>query len=209
MTTETALPTPSPEVRDAAVVGGTALVAAAVIAGGWWLWRRRGLSSPYYAGPVVPGGTLMSRFGTRTKNGVVGQHDGVDLQARRGTPIRAAGAGVVMGVWQDGGVPGYGNLVILKHGPGEGTLYAHMDTIDPAMRAGAMVYPGQAVGTVGCTDSTASGFPCDGSHLHFEVFRPDPSDDRAFTHFNGGVGGHPARQDPQQWAAERGIRLIG
>lgn len=208
MTTEATLTTPSADLRDVAVVGGTALLAAAVLTGGWWLWRRRGSSSPYYAGPVVPGGTLLSRYGRRTKDGVAGWHDGVDLQARRGTPVRAAGAGVVMGVWRDGEVDGYGNLVIIRHGPGEGTLYSHMDTIDAAMRAGVSVYPGQAVGTVGCTDSTPSGFPCDGSHLHLEVFRPDPSDDRAFTHFTGGVGGHPTRQDPQQWAAERGIRLL-
>jgi murein DD-endopeptidase MepM/ murein hydrolase activator NlpD len=162
--------------------------------------------SRYYRGPVVAsGGSVMSRFGHRTVRGERGYHYGIDLQARRGTPVRAAGAGVVRAVYPDREVDGYGNLVVIQHGDGEGTLYSHLDAIDAAMVVGAAVAAGQQVGTVGCTDSTAEGFPCSGAHLHFEVMTPPAGDERAFAHFTGST---PTRIDPQAWAAERGIALV-
>lgn len=189
--------------------GPTVALAAVVIAVGAYLYRRRGNSGAesYYVGPVVPGGRVLSPYGERTKQGVKAMHNGIDLEAPRGTPIHAVSGGTVMGVYPDGRAAGYGNTVVLKHKDGEGSLYSHMDTIDPAMHVGATVTPGQIVGTVGCTDSEG-GFPCDYSHCHFEIFLPPPGNDRPFTHFSGGYDPNPARADPAAWAFERGIRLV-
>lgn len=164
-------------------------------------------SPPRFAGPVVPGGRVLSRFGPRTKQGVTRPHWGIDLQAPQGTPIMAAADGTVMGVWPDGRVQGYGNMVTIKHRDGEGSLYAHMDSIDPAMVAGAAVRAGQVVGSVGCTDSEG-GFPCSYAHLHFEVLTPTPGDDRAYVGVRGGEDPYPLRADPAAWAAGVGVALV-
>ena len=85
--------------------------------------------------------------------------DGIDLIASRGTPVRAAAAGTV----QTAGTRfiGYGNMIIIDHGAGYATRYAHMDSI--AVEPGQLVRPGQPIGTVGST-----GFATE-VHLHFEV----------------------------------------
>ncbi len=185
-----------------AALGGAVGLALVVI-----FFPRRASTVTYYAGPVVPGGSVLSRFGPRTKNGETKMHWGVDLQAPRGTPVYAAGAGVVMALWPDNAVHGYGNTVILKHGEGEGTLYAHLDTIDPSLRVGERVAAGQPIGTVGCTDSEG-GFPCSGAHLHLEVLAPPAGDDRGFTHVQGGENARPPRYEPQEWASHRRIQLV-
>ena len=169
-------------------------------------WPRRA-EAAYYVGPVVHGGRVLSRFGPRTKQGVTRPHWGVDLLAPRGTPIGAAGAGTVMAVFRDGQVQGYGNLVTVRHADGEGALYAHMDSIDPAIVPGAKVVAGQRIGVVGCTDSEG-GFDCAGAHLHFEVLTPAPGDDRAYSHVRGGEDPYPTRTDPQSWAIARGVVLV-
>lgn len=171
-----------------------------------WAVRPRP-SIMYQPGPVVPGGSVMSRYGLRTKRGVTRPHWGVDLRAPVGTDVRAAGAGAVMAVWPDGAVQGYGATVVIKHRDGEGTLYAHMDSIDPAMRVGAAVSAGQRVGAVGCTDSEG-GFDCATSHLHFEVLAPREGDDRAFSSVRGGEDPYPQRMDPEAWARYVGLRLV-
>lgn len=179
--------------------GGALLIAFAV-------WPRRA-EAAYHLGPVVPGGSVMSRYGLRTKQGVTRPHWGVDLRAPVGTPVMSAGAGDIMAVWRDGAVQGYGNTVIVKHRDGEGALYAHLDSIDPAMRVGSRVSAGQRVGAVGCTDSDG-GFDCSTSHLHFEVLAPDPGDDRGFRSVRGGEDEYPMRMDPEAWARYVGVRLV-
>lgn len=169
-------------------------------------WAARPKTSRYQRGPVVPGGSVMSRYGLRTKQGVTRPHWGVDLRAPVGTDVRSAGAGTVMAVWPDGAVQGYGATVVIKHRDGEGTLYAHMDSIDPAMRVGAAVSAGQRVGAVGCTDSEG-GFDCATSHLHFEVLAPRAGDDRAFSSVRGGEDPYPQRMDPEAWARYVGMTL--
>ena len=86
-------------------------------------------------------------------------HTGIDLAAPAGTPIYAAKAGrVEVAGWSS---VGYGFHVVLDHGGGLETLYAHMSRI--AVRAGQWVEAGQVIGYVGSTGWST------GPHLHFEV----------------------------------------
>ncbi len=85
-------------------------------------------------------------------------HYGVDLGAPAGTPIGAARGGIVT---HAGPAGTYGNLVIVDHGDGVTTRYAHCSTLDVAV--GQNVTPGQRIGRVGSTGRST------GPHLHFEV----------------------------------------
>jgi murein DD-endopeptidase MepM/ murein hydrolase activator NlpD len=102
----------------------------------------------------VAGGAVTSAFGRRES----GHHDGIDVQAPIGTPVRAAEGGQVL---FSGSLRGYGNLVIIDHGGGLATVYAHNQR--NLVRAGARVRPGHAIATLGATGQTS------GPHLHFEV----------------------------------------
>lgn len=85
-------------------------------------------------------------------------HAGIDLVAPRSTPVYAARAGrVTFADWSDG----YGFLVIVDHGRGERTLYAHLSRID--VRRGVLVGARARLGLVGATGDAT------GPHLHFEV----------------------------------------
>ena len=85
-------------------------------------------------------------------------HTGIDLAAGYGTPIRAADSGtVIYATWMGG----YGNVIIVDHGRGISTLYAHQSSL--AAGNGQRVGRGQVIGYVGST-----GFST-GAHLHFEV----------------------------------------
>ncbi|GGK15659.1 M23 family metallopeptidase [Luteimonas terricola] len=103
---------------------------------------------------------LSSRFGSRRHpvSGNVRQHKGVDYAARTGTPIMAAGdARVQFKGWRGG----YGNTVILDHGRGYTTLYAHMSGFGN-IRQGQRVSQGTVIGRVGSTGLST------GPHLHYE-----------------------------------------
>jgi murein DD-endopeptidase MepM/ murein hydrolase activator NlpD len=92
------------------------------------------------------------RYGTQVPS------NGIDIAAEEGTPILAVGAGVVEFVdW----LPGYGRTVIVNHGGGFYTLYAHASTF--AVKRGDKVAPGQILARVGDSDSIKG--PC----LHFEL----------------------------------------
>jgi peptidoglycan hydrolase-like protein with peptidoglycan-binding domain len=87
-----------------------------------------------------------------------GFHAGIDLIAPKGTPVYAARAGkVTFANWSDG----YGFLVVVSHGRGELTLYAHLSRID--VTRGVLVGSGARLGLVGATGDAT------GPHLHFEV----------------------------------------
>ncbi|MCR6663940.1 MAG: peptidoglycan DD-metalloendopeptidase family protein [Luteimonas sp.] len=103
---------------------------------------------------------LSSNFGSRRHPvlGTTRMHKGVDYAARTGTPIMAAGdARVVSSGWQGG----YGNTVVLDHGRGYTTLYAHMSRT-AGLRRGQSVRQGQVIGYVGSTGLST------GPHLHYE-----------------------------------------
>ena len=97
---------------------------------------------------------LTSGFGRRWGR----LHAGIDLAAPKGTPIRAAKAGTVAFA---GRMSGYGNVVIIQHGGGLSTLYAHQSRI--GSRQGQRVSQGQTIGYVGSTGRST------GNHLHFET----------------------------------------
>lgn len=100
-------------------------------------------------------GTLTSRFGPRRGR----RHDGIDLAARKGTPIRAASAGRV--IYSGSKLGAYGKVVVLKHRHDWATVYAHNRR--NLVREGAFVEAGDVIAEVG--DSGNATAP----HLHFEV----------------------------------------
>ncbi|KVO23279.1 hypothetical protein WJ74_33850 [Burkholderia ubonensis] len=89
-------------------------------------------------------------------------HSGTDFAAQTGTPVNAAAAGTVRQVAYEGG---YGRYVVVSHGNGYSTLYAHLSAVAGDVRAGAAVKRGQRLGAVGSTGVAT------GPHLHFEVRR--------------------------------------
>ncbi len=122
-------------------------------------------SAPLPAGPVRYGsgsmiwpvdGPVVSGFGYRWGR----MHEGIDIAAPAGTPIRAADAGAVVLVQSDAESGGYGNFTCLDHGGGLQTCYAHQSSF--VVTSGS-VSQGDVIGYVGCTGH------CYGDHLHFEV----------------------------------------
>ncbi|HAX18199.1 MAG TPA: hypothetical protein DCY00_06360 [Actinobacteria bacterium] len=105
-------------------------------------------------------GRLISGFGNRRHPifGGIRFHSGVDLAAPSGTPIVAADGGEVLQASYSGG---YGYSILIYHGGGFATFYAHMSSF--AVGQGQMVKRGQVIGYVGTTGWTT------GPHLHFEV----------------------------------------
>jgi hypothetical protein len=86
-------------------------------------------------------------------------HKGIDFTAPRGTTIQATGDGKVIRV--ENKRLGYGRSVVIDHGFGYETLYAHMQSVD--VKKGEKVKKGQAIGTVGSTGTSTA------PHLHYEV----------------------------------------
>ncbi len=112
-------------------------------------------------GPPV-WGRITSRYGYRTDpfTGKYEFHDGVDIKAPRGTPVRATAEGkVIFAGWK----AGYGKTVIIKHAYGFRTLYSHLSKIK--VRAGRWVKSGDVIGYVGSTGRST------GPHVHYEVWR--------------------------------------
>jgi murein DD-endopeptidase MepM/ murein hydrolase activator NlpD len=99
-------------------------------------------------------GTLTSAFGPRWGR----MHEGIDIAGPSGTPIAAAAAGkVIVAGWSGG----YGNLVVIDHGGGMSTAYAHNSTI--AVSVGQQVGQGSVIAGMGTTGNST------GVHSHFEV----------------------------------------
>lgn len=112
-------------------------------------------SSPRFAWPVR--GVLFSPYGMRGGR----LHAGLDISAPAGTPVRAAAAGVV--TYSDSTVRGYGNMVLIDHGNGFVTAYAHNS--ENLVSPGARVAQGEVIALVGATGNAT------GPHVHFEVRR--------------------------------------
>ena len=106
---------------------------------------------------------LASGFGYRTDpfTKVKKMHEGMDFTAKIGTPIFATGDGVVTKA--DNSASGFGNHIVIRHGFGYETLYAHLSKYN--VRAGQHVKRGDIIGYVGSTGRS------EGPHLHYEVHK--------------------------------------
>jgi len=120
---------------------------------------RLELANPV-AGSIVtaPYGPMRDPFTNKERH-----HAGIDLASPTGTPVRAPAAGVVelaTSEWEQN--PAAGTVVILDHGHGVKTFYAHLQTT--AVVAGQQLQRGEVLGTVGSTGKST------GPHLHLEVW---------------------------------------
>jgi murein DD-endopeptidase MepM/ murein hydrolase activator NlpD len=124
--------------------------------------------------------------------GLSRRHEGTDYAAAPGTPVMAAGDGVVLRAGRAGG---YGNLIELRHLNGITTRYGHLRGFARGIRAGAKVEQGQVIGYVGSTGLAT------GPHLHYE-FRMNgvPQDSRRV---NLGSGSPVHEQDRPAFDQER------
>jgi len=105
---------------------------------------------------------ISSHFNLNRKHPVlhtIRAHKGTDYAAPRGTPIKAAGDGRIVHAAPKGG---YGNTVIIQHGQGYQTLYAHMHNFARNIKSGNRVRQGEIIGYVGTTGLST------GPHLHYE-----------------------------------------
>ncbi|MCG9791291.1 M23 family metallopeptidase [Flavobacterium algicola] len=106
---------------------------------------------------------MASGFGYRTDPFTKARkrHEGMDFTAQTGTPIYATGDGVV--TQADANASGYGNHVVIRHGYGYETLYAHMSKYN--CRPGQRIKRGDVIGFVGSTGRSEA------PHLHYEVHK--------------------------------------
>lgn len=113
-------------------------------------------------GYPTPNMVITSYFGYRNHpiRGGIRPHAGIDIDGRYGDPIFAAEDGVVV---RAGPASGYGNVIVIHHGGGLHTLYAHMYSDQIKVYPGQRVKRGQKIAEMG-----SSGFST-GVHLHFEV----------------------------------------
>lgn len=120
--------------------------------------RMRWISSTPAITPVK--GILTSNFGYRADPLTHGRgnHQGIDIAANYGQPVRASGDGIVLEAGEQGG---YGKAVFLAHGFGLTTRYGHLSSI--AVRPGQRIKRGDLIGKVGSTGRST------GPHLHYEV----------------------------------------
>ena len=109
---------------------------------GLWIWPLRA-------------GIVSSEFGKRRGR----QHQGIDIAADLGVPVRAVAPGEV--IYAGNELRGYGNVVILRHDNETSTLYAHNDSLE--VQKGQRVRTGEVISRLGSTGHST------GPHLHFEV----------------------------------------
>lgn len=114
----------------------------------------RALSADGFVWPVK--GKVVERFG-RTASGE--RHDGINIAARKGAPVRAAEDGVV--VYAGDGIRGYGRIVMLRHADDYITMYGHNAAL--LVNAGDAVERGQVIARVGSSGDV------DSAQLHFEI----------------------------------------
>ena len=112
----------------------------------------------------INGARLSSRFGKRRHpiSGYTRLHKGTDFAAPTGTPIYAAGNGVVERASRYGG---YGHYIRIRHSKGYKTAYAHLSRYARGIRSGRRVRQGEVIGYVGSTGAST------GPHLHYEVYK--------------------------------------
>ncbi len=110
----------------------------------------------------VDGARISSGFGMRFHPvlGYTRMHKGIDFAVPSGTPVMAAGAGIIQTAhWENG----FGNFIVLNHGNGYATAYGHLSRYALGIRAGAHVRQGQVIAYSGATGLAT------GPHLHYEI----------------------------------------
>jgi hypothetical protein len=121
-----------------------------------------GNCGPIADGPVGVGSFIWpanNRFISGYDYSPSANHYGIDIDGDLGNPVYAADSGVVVYAgWNDWG---YGNMVVIDHGNGWQTLYAHLDTLN--VGCGSFAYQGGVLGDFGSTGNSS------GPHLHFEL----------------------------------------
>ncbi len=168
-------PTNKLDLTNPAIEPGTEII----IPDGWrenrqWLvptiWAANSGASRNISGPGACELPSMTAFGTGafiwpTSNHYLSGNDywsghlGIDIAAATGAPVVATDSGLVVYAGSIGG--GYGLMVMIDHGNGYHTLYAHLSTINTS--CGSNVYQGSLIGLAGSTGNST------GPHLHFEV----------------------------------------
>lgn len=152
-------------VRFPAFVSGRYLASATTTAGQTTQSTGTGQTSTGSARLInpIPGAPVTSEFALQrldpVENKIIRPHKGIDLGAVTGTPIGAAGAGRVRYIGWD--PDGFGNYVIVDHGGGIETWYAHLSSV--AVSQHQTVNQGELIGAVGATGRVT------GPHLHLEV----------------------------------------
>jgi murein DD-endopeptidase MepM/ murein hydrolase activator NlpD len=121
-----------------------------------------------YSGPIPTSAARGSgNFGWPVSGAITqkfwGRHNGIDVGAPKGTPVRAADSGYVTFAGWDREPVSYGNMILINHGNGYTTRYAHLSAF--MVEAGDSVKKGQLIGRVGSTGNST------GPHLHFEIIR--------------------------------------
>jgi murein DD-endopeptidase MepM/ murein hydrolase activator NlpD len=159
-----------------AVRSGDLLYAALTLGGeklSLWRYRPKGGQTEYFDAKgrslksglmrsPIDGARMTSPFGPR-KHPILGysrMHQGIDFGAPIGTPVYAAGDGVVEMAQKKGG---YGNYILLHHDDGYDTAYAHLQSFADGIRPGERVRQGDVIGLVGTSGLST------GPHLHYEV----------------------------------------
>jgi murein DD-endopeptidase MepM/ murein hydrolase activator NlpD len=129
----------------------------------------------------VKAGLLSSSFGPRGAS----HHDGIDISAPEGTPVRAARGGRVL--YSDR-LRGYGNLIIVEHADGYASVYAH--NRENRAAAGTVVRQGDVIATVGRSGKTS------GPNLHFEIRKDNVARNPIFYLPAGEVADRRAQAEP-------------
>jgi len=128
---------------------------------GYYTPEGKGMRKAFLRAPI-DFARVSSGFNPRRRHPITGQvraHRGIDFAAPTGTPIYAAGDGRIEFAGRKGG---YGNAVVINHGKGITTLYAHMSRFGKSSRNGRAVRQGEIIGYVGSTGAST------GPHLHYE-----------------------------------------
>lgn len=117
---------------------------------------RSGVFSGEFIWPVKQG-QITSLYGSRRRD----FHEGIDIRARKGSPVFAAKAGRV--IYSARRIHGYGNMVVVRHSDGTSTVYAHNKR--NIVHRGQLVTQGQQIAEVGSSGKST------GPHVHFEIRR--------------------------------------
>jgi murein DD-endopeptidase MepM/ murein hydrolase activator NlpD len=132
--------------------------------------------------------------------GISRRHEGTDYAAAPGTPVMAAGDGVVQRAGWSGG---YGNLIELRHRNGITTRYGHLRGFARGVRSGARVTQGQTIGFVGSTGLAS------GPHLHYEFRVNGIAKDSRRVVLGNGAPIAPAERPAFERERERLMGLLG